>query len=155
MHANVIASSMFALMITSANGASAASAEDRQSLQNLPVIDGSETCRWDGIGENSVCRRVHPTRLTAALEYPLLMRSQGWREVRPGHGAPRGEEDGVSHGDVLWFERPIDATCSERATMQLFPPPPPSERRPSSPQSYVVLMQSDYVPVCDAERQAQ
>jgi hypothetical protein len=85
------------------------------------------------------------------------MQSQGWRKVTPGYGPPLGEEGSVFHGDVLWFERPIDASCSERATMQMFPPaPPPDNARASARRGgLVILIQSDYDHVCGTERQAQ
>ncbi len=119
-----------------------ASAQARSAITELPVLEGSTECQW-AEGADVLCRRATGASATAALQYPLLLRAQGW--VDTGLGSTPDS----THSNAIFFERAIDRRCSERVSIELAPAAPGSED--TMP---VVLIRTNYEPVCGSERRA-
>ena len=88
-------------------------AQDLPSLSELPTLNGTEVCDGQsGDGTTIVCRRFEVGRVDAIFEYQIALGDLGWRPVYAGQDVlafPVGPNGTLP----LWFERPIDARCSE------------------------------------------
>lgn len=93
-----------------------------RALSELPVLPQTTAC--DGQfheGPPFICRQMSVDRQEAIFEYEATLIENGWRlsedQTRESnfpssiHGKPA----------ALWFERPIDAECSELLSVHLMP----------------------------------
>jgi hypothetical protein len=98
------------------------------ALSELPVLPQTTAC--DGQfneGAPFICRQMSIDRQEAVFEYEAILVENGWRlsedQTRESsfpssmHGKPT----------ALWFERPIDAECSELLSVHLTPIETPEE----------------------------
>lgn len=136
-------------------------------IEALPILAKTARCATHVGIHAIVCRSIPVGWASQVDAYINELLKQNWRTVTPGYGlsgiyemAPGEFTRGEYVSGAVWFERPRDANCSQRLSLNvigLVPEPKsatPSPAHTANSAGLVeILLIADYPPVCGAQRQ--
>lgn len=135
-------------------------------LDALPILAMTSACEARIGMHKIICRRIPVGWADRIDSYVNELVKQDWRVVSPGYGlsgmyevAPGEFSRGEYVSEAVWFERPVDAHCSQRLSLNvigvlLVPNGPRSDSPTANVDSVLeMLLIADYPQVCGAQQQ--